>query len=100
MANLTRKQRAHLDSVLKDAERALDYIMREDVAIAHRVRSASTVLDYTRKPLSADQAASIGVKQDDRALTVVTKEIGSHLCGLPTAVRSLRAFLDADAAAR
>ena len=93
MAKLTKVQRAHLASVLHDAERALDYIMREDVAVAHRVRSASTVLDYARKPLTPEQCAAIGVKADDRALTVVTKEIGSHLCGLPSAVKSLKDFL-------
>ena len=93
MAKLTKVQRAHLESVLHDAQRALDYIQRDEVAVAHRINRAGTVLDYTRAPLTAERAAAIGVKQDDRALTVVAKDIGSHLCGLPSAVKSLRDFL-------
>ena len=96
MAKLTRKQREHLQSVLHDAERALRYIMAEDVVVARKSRVRSTSLDYTRPNLTPEAAAVLRVPEDGGALTPVTKEIGSHLCGLPAAVASLKQFLDAD----
>jgi hypothetical protein len=93
MAKLTRKQRTHLNTILHDAQRALDYIMSEDVAVARRSRRAGTSLDYTRAPLSPEAAAALRVPEDGGALSIVAKDAGSHLCGLPAAVNSLRAFL-------
>ena len=81
---LTRKQRAALESVLYDAERARAYIFSDDTAVAHVQKQATTTRDFTRKA-------------DGRVLYEVEKAYGSHLCGLPDAVEKLKAFLAADA---
>ena len=80
MAKLTVKQRDTLTQALYDATRARDYIMSENIAVCRRGDSAPA-LTYSRS--------------DGATLAEVTKDYGSHLCGINEAIRTLRAFLDA-----
>lgn len=76
---LTKPARAELRRVLAHAERAADYLAREDVAIALRRDQATTTLDYQRP--------------DGAVLTEVNKEYGSDLAGLSFAIEKLNRFL-------
>lgn len=78
MANLTRKQRASLESVLYHIKRAEKYLYSPDTAIARRSHGTTT-LDY--------------VRADGKALYEVDKEIGSDLCGIRDAIQYLERFL-------
>ena len=80
MAKLTRAQRSELERVLHDATRARDYIMSDSIAVCRRGLSAPA-LNY--------------VRADGDTIAEVTKDYGSHLCGINEAIRTLRAFLDA-----
>jgi|CXWL01.1.fsa_nt_gi hypothetical protein len=79
MATLTKKQRASLELVLRDMKRARNYIFSPTLAIAHKRAYGTTTLDY--------------VRPDGTALYEVTKEYGSDLCGLDTAIAHLERFL-------
>jgi len=92
MAKLTRAQRSTIASALHDAERALKYIMREDVAVARLSARPSTVLDYSRE-IAPDAAETLRVPAGRSALTPVAKDIGSDLVGLAQAVSTLRSIL-------
>jgi hypothetical protein len=79
MAKLTRKQVKAVEYALRNAERALAYIMAPDVAIARKGGQATTTLHYTRA--------------DGSTLYEVTKECGSDLTGLQNCIQELRLFL-------
>jgi len=70
----------HLKMILSDMIRARDYIMDEEHAICKRVKHATTTLHYTRP--------------DGDVLYEVTKEYGSKLCRLFTAISSLRNLIE------
>ena len=93
MAKLTRKQRAHLESVLRDLKRGHEYLMREDVAVARRESRPSTSLAYVRADLSESAAEALRVPAKGDALSPVAKDCGSHLVGIGAALSSLEAFL-------
>ena len=78
---LTRKQVDALGRVLGDMERAWGYLVAEDTAVCIRGSFASTTLHYARA--------------DGRTMYEVEREYGSHLCGLPSAIKRLRAFVEA-----
>ena len=80
MANLTRKQRQSLETILYHAKRAEKYIKQPTVAIARKGGMASTTLHC--------------VNQQGTVLYEIDKEIGSDLVGLYDAVRSLERFLN------
>ena len=81
MAKLTKKDRAALESVLQNAERAERYIMREDIAVCRVGKQpATTTREFTRSC-------------DDRKLYEVERAYGSDLCGMQTAIGKLRDFL-------
>ena len=79
MAKLTRKQQETLRQALHDAVRARDYIMSDNIAVCRRGSSAPT-LNY--------------VRADGAVIAEVTKDYGSHLCGINESIRTLRSFLD------
>jgi len=80
MANLTRKQRESLETILYHAKRAERYVRQPNISIARKGGMASTTLHC--------------VNQQGTVLYEVDKEIGSDLCGLYDAVRSLDRFLN------
>jgi len=79
MAKFTRVQKLQLEHVLRNATRALHYVMQPDVAIARKGGVATTTLHYFRA--------------DGSVLYEVDKEIGSDLCGLQSAVDDLQRLL-------
>ena len=79
MATLTKKQTATLEHILRDMERARNYLFSPTIAIAHKKAFHTTTLDY--------------VRQDGTVLYEVTKEYGSDLCALDTAIRTMRNLL-------
>jgi hypothetical protein len=97
MSKLTRAQRRTLEQALYDLNRGIEYLMSPRTAVCLRGR-ATTGLDFTRK-LSAEAAANLLSPEQlalgDYALTEVTKEYGSNLCGVFTAKRTLEQFLNA-----
>jgi hypothetical protein len=80
MATLTRKQRESLETVLYHAKRAERYLKQPSIAIAKKGGMATTTLHC--------------VNQQGTVLYELDKEIGSDLCGLYDAVRSLDRFLN------
>lgn len=83
MAKLTRLQVRELERVIYNAKAAQAYISRTDIAVARRRDMATTTLDYARP--------------DGSVLTEVTKDYGSQLCQLSTAITALEGFLAAHA---
>ncbi len=77
---LSKKQQLDLDEILRHANRAMDYLLRQDIAIC-RARNGlpSTTLDFTRP-------------SDDRVLYEVEKTYGSDLCGLHDVIRLTQWF--------
>jgi hypothetical protein len=80
MAELTRKQRIALETILYHAKRAERYINQPSVAIARKGGIASTTLHC--------------VNQQGTVLYEIDKGIGSDITGLYDAVRSLEHFLN------
>lgn len=78
---LTKKARAELTRVLVNAERGQAYIDRPDVRICVT----------TKHPLTRDYTTPSG-----EGLRVIEKRAGSDLCGIPSAIELLAAFLDAN----
>ena len=76
---LTRKAKAHLNQLLHHAQRALDYIHSEDVAVCRR-SMGTTTLDYARP--------------DGKFLYEIEKSYGSDLCGLEMAIAGLKEFIE------
>ena len=80
MANLTRKQRESLETILYHAKRAERYMRQPNIAIARKGGAASTTLHC--------------VNQQGTVLYEIDKGIGSDITGLYDAVRSLEHFLN------
>jgi hypothetical protein len=79
MANLTKTQRAILESALRNAERAMAFIQAPHIAVARMGTLATTTLHYTRA--------------DGATLYPIAKDIGSDLTGLDNCIQSLRRLL-------
>lgn len=79
MAKLTKKQQRELETILRHARAARDYIMRDNVVVTVRASVATTTRHYTRT--------------EGDALYPVTKEYGSDLCRIDTAISQLETFL-------
>lgn len=76
---LTKMQRAQLEYIQQNVQRARNYLFSPTIAIAHKRAYGTTILDY--------------VRPDGTALYEVTKEYGSDLCGLDFALEDLRRIL-------
>lgn len=76
---LTRRHRRELEQVESDLQRALDYVRRPDIAVAHKRGPATTTLHYTRP--------------DGATLYELAKDIGSNLTGLESGLVRVRRML-------
>ena len=76
---LLKRDRASLERILRQLEQAEQYIMRQDVLICQRQKTATTTLDYVNK--KGDVCCN------------VQKMYGSHLCQLFEAIHNLRCGL-------
>ena len=79
MANLTKKQTAQLESVLRRLCEAEKFLMADDIAVCRKGGVASTTLHYTR--------------QDGNVLYEVNKQVGSQLVQLREGMRELLNFI-------
>lgn len=79
MLSLTRVQRIHVESALRNVSRALTYLQRADIAVCRKGGPATTTLHYTRA--------------DGSTLYEVDKSIGSDLCGIESALEDLRRLI-------
>ena len=84
---LTKKQVAALREVLRSAEWAQDFIARQDVVVARAGRRTDDTLAYIPNGSSAPEMYQF------TSLIPITKDIGSPLCGLPTAINTLAQFI-------
>lgn len=79
MAKLTKEQTKILEIILYDIERAIDYIMADNLAICNREKYASTTLHYTR--------------QDGKVLYEVAKH-SSNIVGFQQAMKNIKFLLE------
>uniref|UniRef100_A0A6M3L0R5 Uncharacterized protein n=1 Tax=viral metagenome TaxID=1070528 RepID=A0A6M3L0R5_9ZZZZ len=77
---LTKKQISSLYYVLRNLERARDYLMSKDTAVCHKGTFASTTLHYSRA--------------DGSTLYEVEKTYGSDLTGLFNGIESIKSLLN------
>lgn len=73
---LPKKQIARIELALRNAERALKYIERTDIAICRADSPATTTLHYRR--------------DDGSTMYPLTKDIGSDITGLGSCIQELR----------
>jgi len=76
---LTNKAREELRRTLQQLERAHDFIMQDNMAVARRGGPATTSLHY--------------IRDDGEVLYEINKEVGSNLCGLSMGIDKLAAFI-------
>ena len=76
---LTNKARTELRAVLRNAERAREYIHADHIAVCRR-GPATTSLHYSRS-------------KDGAGMYEVERNHGSDLCGLDVAIQKLGSFL-------
>lgn len=94
MAKLTQTQRRDLCAALVKLDRAIDFIMADNVAVCRRIDpSRATPLDFSRGQvpeilLSSDQKA-----RGPHALSEICKDIGSDLCALVDARKIIAGFV-------
>jgi hypothetical protein len=98
MARLTRAQRASLEAVLSDLDRAAGYLDDARTTICRRDRVASDGLCFTRPPLAHPEAvlSRSQIALGDYCLREVDKHIGSHIAGFWSARHDLRQMLEAE----
>ena len=89
MANLTRKQQAALMLILKDLLWTQQFVADNETRVARTCRP-DDVTAYTPANKHAEAAGGI---YDAPAIRTITKDIGSPLCGLPRAAKSLEQFI-------
>lgn len=80
MAKLTKKDREALRAVLRNAERARDFLHSDRIAVARVEKTPTTTLHYHRG-------------KDSRCLYEIEKSYGSDLVGLDTAIGLLADYL-------
>jgi hypothetical protein len=80
MAKLTKKQLSRIEYALRNLERANNYLMQENIVIAHKDNIASTTLHYSRN--------------DGKCLYEVEKNYGSDLTGLFNGISELKAIIN------
>ncbi len=91
MAKLTKAQHAHLLEILLHLEKVQNYIASDQIAICSVKDQPTTTIDYVRvKPY---MEAVDRHPDDAKPLTRVTKDIGSDLARLPTAIHYLSTFI-------
>ena len=89
MAKLTKALRSDLGRVLVDLKRAQEYIDSDRIAVCARSDKATTTLHFTRSYVPGLDRS----EADVRPLTVMAKDIGSDLCRLREAIRSVERIL-------
>ena len=87
---MIKRQRNALLSILADMEKANAYIMSPSVAVCSVDRVATTTLHFTRNYVPGVDRSP----DDAQPLMRMAKDIGSPLCRLPEAIRSLKTFLE------
>ncbi len=88
---MTKALRAQLTRVLIDMERTQAYIASDRVAVCRVLDRTTCTTDYTRAPYMPAVDRS---PDDALPLARITKDIGSDLCRLPNAIRSLKHILE------